>query len=135
MDNFTKSVRMTVVNGKSVQLSLLKARDGFQMAMRLQKLILPAIGALVDGNSGIDTNAYARAASLLVSNMESDEILMMVEKLLGRMTIDGQVVNFDEYFMANYGELVDILQFALKENFESFFASSGFNSLRSILQK
>ena len=35
-------------------------------------------------------------------------------------------VNFEDYFMANYAELCEVIAFALKENFGSFLELKGF---------
>ena len=45
--------------------------------------------------------------------------------MLDELQIDGNEVDIEEYFAANYGELIEILEFSLKENFSSFFMGKG----------
>ncbi len=43
-------------------------------------------------------------------------------------------VDFDEHFSRNYGELIDVVQWALEMNFSSFLDGSAVKQIREVLQ-
>lgn len=139
------------INDKVFTFKILGARDGFNMGIQISKLILPAIGASVDGiksqskavdivaesqdeNKVLDVltksnNTFADAAMKLVDQMDNVDVLAIVDKMFKDMLVDDKEENWDEYFAGNYGEMLEVLTWLLKENFASFFSQSG------ILQK
>ncbi|QUF70051.1 phage tail assembly chaperone [Vibrio fluvialis] len=122
---FARIAQTTLKSGKKVQIYKLPASKGITIGMKLGKTFLPSIGQFLDGSSTGAGIHYESLALSLVQELDNFEILPIISELLKEMAIDGQEVNLDDYFMANYGELLEILVFALKENFSSFFAASG----------
>lgn len=123
----------TLSNGKEVSITLLPALKGLTMAKRLSQLVLPAMSVMAGGDEDGETT-LAEAASILVMSLDNIDEQVMVKELLNGLSVEGQGVNLDEYFAGNYGEFTEILIFALKENFSSFFEGNAFiNKLKSKL--
>jgi len=121
-----KFIRSTKVNGKTAIIYLLPASQGLAIAQQISSLILPTVGTVANGAQegfGVD---YQDAAITLTANLGEFEIIEAVKSLLSGLTIDNKEEDFDTYFMGNYGELTDIVAFAVKENFSSFFTKGGF---------
>lgn len=106
-----KNVKQATVNGKAVQFYMLPATKGFTTAMKLMKVMSNATE-----DSGINEMLTA-----VIDSLGDAEIMVIIADLMREMTIEGNQIDFDEYFMGNYGELVQILAVVLKENFGSFF--------------
>lgn len=126
----------TTINGKQFLIYTLGARDGFKIAAKIKKLLLPTIGGGFDAmrdkrDPEFSDPAYhfSKVAQLFVDRFDEDEVLAIIEKLLNGFGVGGQQQDFDSYFDANYGELVEVITFALKENFSSFFTKTGMNLL------
>lgn len=116
-----------------VTLYLLRAFRGLFLARQLGKVLLPVLGSFMapteeeeDEDPSVD---FSKVAETLVESIDSIDVESLVKELLDGITIDGIEVNLDEYFMANYGLLLEIVAFSLQENFQSFFTSSVFKSL------
>ncbi len=118
------------INNKQFSLKKLGARDGFTIGLEISKLVLPALGASVDGMRKDEIihgapQTFGDAAQKLVQQMGSVDVLNIIDKMFAGMTVDDKEIDWDEYFSGNYAEMVEVLMFTLKENFESFFTESG----------
>ena len=109
-----KSVSQSNIFGKEYQIHLLPAGEGFAMATKLSKYAAPA---LEDGDLSI-----INLTAVILSQIDDKDVMEIVKRLMRNVMVDGQEVNFDEYYMANYGELVAALGYIMKENFQSFFS-------------
>lgn len=117
-------------NNKTYQLTVLRAGEGYALALKLLKLILPAIGKGVDGLQHDDVihgapSTFSELALTITEQMDKANVLEITQTLLKDVAVDGQSIEFDEYFAANYGELLLLLEWSLKENFGSFFTENG----------
>lgn len=117
-------------NGKTYQLTVLPAGEGYAMALRLLKLILPALGGGLDGMQHDELihgapRTFSDLALTICEQMDKADVLGITKRLVKDVVVDGQGIDFDEYFAANYGELITVLEWSLKENFGSFFTESG----------
>lgn len=124
MFNPLNRIKTKTIQGKQYQIYLLPATEGIGMAKRLASTFLPFLGEFYENiaNGSIDFQAMAVA---LVGELEDYDIISDVKRLLRETAVDGNEVDFDNYYMANYGELVEAVAFAIKENFSSFFAAKG----------
>lgn len=118
-------VRQTVINEKNFQIYLLPAGEGIKRATQLAKAFAPSAASIMDSLKSGEVD-YSAIAYSLAEGLDNIDVLDVASRLLKDLSVNGQAVNLDEYFMGNYGELVEALAFALKENFESFFAAKGF---------
>lgn len=114
---------------KEVQIYKLNASEGIVLGTKLLKLILPVLGGFADEIfSEEKTEApqtFSEMAQRILEQLDNVDMLAIIKKLFDGLTVDRKDVSFDDYFMANYGELTMILEFALKENFQSFFEGTG----------
>ena len=115
---FKLKVETTEIKGKEFQIELLPAGEGIAVAHRLSTVILPLVS--FDTEGGIDLD-FGKLASSLTTSLGDKELLQVIKKLLKNLCVDGKGVDFDDYFQANYGELIKILTFAFEKNFGSFF--------------
>ena len=116
---FGDKVRKLKSNDKEFQIHVLPASEGLVMAHKLSKLVLPF---LTEETTEINFTIIAKS---LGDNLGEKEILTMVKRLIKDLAVDNKDISFDDYFASNYGELVQLIGFALKENFSSFFEGLG----------
>lgn len=117
--NFGENVVKTEIKGVSYQLYLLPAEEGIVMAQKLGQLVIPLLdGDSSDGEIELD---FSKLAKNITSSISDKDFLAIIKRLLKESTADGKEINFNNYFRANYGTLIKLIAFALKENFGSFF--------------
>ncbi len=120
----------TLATGNTVSIKLLKTTAGIAVAKKLLNVIAPAVGGAADGMRhdalvhGAPTS-FTDMALTLCDQIDKLQIENVIAVLLDEVYINGDPINFEEYFQANYGELIEILEFALKENFQTFFTGKG----------
>lgn len=125
-------------SGSQYRINILKGGVGIGLFLKLKNIVLPLFGGVLDGMSNDDvvldkTTTYTDIALVLCEQMDKADIISVIETLLNGCTVktpeDAHSVpkdlNFDEHFMANYGDLLELLSFALQENFGSLFTSKG----------
>lgn len=117
-------IKTEQISGNTVQITLLPATEGITMAKELAEVVVPTVGTFYQGISEGNVD-FEGLSMVLISEMGKLNITEIIHRLVRGMAINGGDVNFDEYFMANYGLLIQIIAFALKENFQSFFDASG----------
>ena len=132
MDMFGRTVRKIKIGENEFSITLLKGREGWRVAEQLGKVILPLIGESFDAGKhdeiihGAPTT-FRDLALVFIEQMDklnTEEIIF--DKLLKDVKVDGEVVAIEEVIVGNYDILVELLMFALKENFGSFFSQKGF---------
>lgn len=118
-------VKKTTINGKEFQIYLLPAGEGLRRATQLFKAFAPTFATVIDSiqDGSFDYNAVAYTIAEGLDNIDTVET---VQALLRDFSVNGMSVKFDDYFLANYGELVELMAFAMEENFASFFSAKGF---------
>lgn len=122
--NPMNKIRTKQVCGKQVQIYLLPATEGLRMAKELADVFVPTAGAFYQGVAEGGIN-FENLAMVLVSELDKVDVAVIIARLLKDVAVDGSAINFDDYFMANYGELIEMVSFAMSENFSSFFAAKG----------
>lgn len=118
--SLSNRVRKTEINDKEFQIYMLKGLQGALMAKKLASLVTSFLSA-GSGNDGEIEIDFTKIAEAISNGLSDQEFSDMLGALLKEMTVDGREVNFDDYFAANYGELFQVISFALQENFSSFF--------------
>jgi ribosomal protein S18 acetylase RimI-like enzyme len=113
-----------------VSIKLLPMSTGIKVAKELIGLIAPAIGSAVDGVRHDDLihgapRSFSDLALVLVGQLDKVDVENLIELLLAGMLVNGNEVDLDDHFSANYHELLEIMEFALKENFQTFFIGKG----------
>ena len=90
---------------------------------RLFKIFGQSFSVLIEQEDG--EGGLGKAINLLTENLDKDDVVDLVKKLVASTTKDGKPVNFDTEFAARYDVLLKVVSFVVKENFGSFFQNSG----------
>lgn len=105
-------------SGKKLTIQVLGGIEGVTLAQKLAQTFIPAYKKLfVDAKTFNAINIIEAA----IGGLAEIELTKIINRLLADATVNDFPLNVDNYFAANYGELVDFLAFALEENFGSFF--------------
>jgi len=123
-------VKTFEVGGNIYSITLLPASKGLVVGTQLLKVFAPVLGIMADKNTGDDgftlpdeQTMFYEASTVLVSGMENIDILELVTLLLAGLKFNNEGVVFDTHFRGKYGELLLVLETALKENFGDFLSS------------
>lgn len=123
-----KNVRTVQIGEKEFQIYVLPAGEGIVMAQKLSKIVMPLFalptGADEDDDHEINIS-FVEIATKVTESLDDTEVLKMILRLTKEFAVDGKPQNFDTYFSCNYGELVQLMSFAISENFGSFFEGLG----------
>jgi|26BtaG_2_1085354.scaffolds.fasta_scaffold05197_5 hypothetical protein len=128
------------INGVNYTLHLLPATVGLKMSLEISKLLAPSIGASFDGLRHDELlhgapKTFSDLATLLSTQLDKVDVADLISALLSNVEVDGKKINFDTHFRGNYGSMIQLVEFALRENFESFFTESGFQTrLMSLME-
>lgn len=119
--------KIITIGDKRYEIKFLPASDGITMAKELVKLLTPVLGSLVDGTREAaqfgDARVFSDAAVYFCANLDKADVLSMMKALLADLKVNGKDADFDTTFSANYGDLVEVVKFAMEGNFSSFFTS------------
>ncbi len=120
----------TLENGDKATVRVLRMIEGVATAKKLLNVIAPAVGGAADGMRHDDIihgapRSFTNLALTLCGQIEKVQIEDLIVLLLDDMQINGKDVDINDYFAANYGQLVEVLEFSLRENFSSFFTGKG----------
>lgn len=124
-----KGYKGVAIEGKVYSVKLLPATQGLGLALKLIKTFLPTLGAWADGEKkeGLilpeDNSMFSEMAILLVSQLDKVDIGLVVKQLLDGALVDNEGLDFETYFSANYSTLIELVEFAMKENFGDFFTN------------
>lgn len=122
-----KGYKVTIIEGKAYSIRLLPATKGLALGLKLTKTFLPALGAFVDAGKreGLilpeDDTMFSEIAFTLTSQMDKLDLSTIINELLHQAICDDELIDFDSHFQANYSVLIQLVEFALKENFGDFF--------------
>lgn len=126
--------RHTEINEELYSIELLGARKGVPIGLKLKGVVLPMIARGIDGLRDEEMfeapQTFTELAYILTQQLESLDIENMIfDNILAKISHNGVFVeDTDEFFAANYGVMVELLAFALKENFASVFTVGGLTS-------
>lgn len=130
--NVENMVARQEINGKDVQIYTLPASEGWVIGTQLLKVVLPVVGGLADEifsdeetSKGQVPKTFSEMAQRILTQLDNFDTLKLVQRLLKDASVNGQKIDFDQYYRKNYGELFLHLEFTLKENFSSFFEGTG----------
>jgi len=128
-----------VIKNKEYKIKPLNARDGLRLWEYLLGKLLPSVGTGLDRMSHDELldgspTTFAQAMIHLVSNLEKDYDTLnnITDTILEGCLVDGKPLNTDEEFSCNYGAWRQLLIFALKVNFSSFFEEGWESALTDI---
>jgi hypothetical protein len=134
--------RTTHIDGVEYQIKLLGGRDGFRTAKDLSKVLLPLLGESVDASRHDDVfhgapKTFRDMALLLMQQIDSVDVEDVIfNRLFAYLMVDGNQVKLDDAIVGKYHILVDLIMFAVQENFGSLFEGKGLISrFQSVVKK
>lgn len=139
--NKEKAKNSTTINGKLYKVVPLMAEDGLIVWENLLALLGPSIGVGIDSfnhNEIIDGSptTFSEAILLLQRKLDGTQLVNYSREMLVGLQCDGDEVDWNKHFSANYGDWVQVIIFAMKENFQTFFTESGFGlNLQEMMSK
>jgi hypothetical protein len=118
------------INGKRIQIRKLGALKGIKVIQQLSKVLIPLFGGSLDGFKHDDfihgaPKTFAGLAMTIVESIDQLDVESLILDFTRDIRVDGEAIVFDDYFSANYSELLEVLEFCLKENFPDFFPKDG----------
>lgn len=129
------SIRKTKIGKNEYQIHLLPARKGMEHAMKLAQVIIPALGGSFDAQDEFKDYGFTQLSLVVVEQMNQIDIMDLVDEMFQGASINGQELDIDKHFRANYGDLIELITFAMKENFGSFFKVRGLTAHLSRLKE
>lgn len=115
------------INGKLYSIKLLEGSPGIILGERLIQAAGPAIGVALDrhNNDGFvavgEDTIFTDIAIAISQQITKLGLLDVIKQLLKDATCNGQLINFETHFRGNFGELLAVIEYALKVNFSGFF--------------
>lgn len=118
------------INGREFQIRKLGALKGIKIIQQLSKVLIPIFGGTLDGFKHDDfihgaPKTFSSLALTIVESVDQIDVEALILDFTKDMKVDGEAILFDEFFSANYSELLVVLEFCLKENFPDFFPQDG----------
>jgi hypothetical protein len=123
--------RKTIIEGKEYQIKLLDGLTGFRTAKDITKILLPMLGESFDAQGHDDLlhgapDTYRSLALLLIEQTDKVDIEDIIfNRLFRYLVADGVQVKIEDIIVADYGLLIDLVVFAIKENFGKLFEGKG----------
>lgn len=138
----TKSEKPTtkgsiVINDKVYKIVPLPWEEGIELWEDMMKVVLPSIGSGLDRLqhdefSGSPTT-FTEACINLSHNLDGHTLRVYSQAMFDGATVDGEPLDVNKEFTANYGAWRKLFVFALKENFESFFVEGWAGMLDKVM--
>lgn len=130
MEQYTeKFFRKKTINNKEYQINVLGAMEALKMGRTLSKVILPAVAGILDGTRanefGETPKTFTDLALMICTQLDDLDFDYIVLTLLKGCKCDGRdIQSVDTHFQGDLGEMISVLEFALRENFSSFFTGN-----------
>ena len=102
--------------------SAIGAIKGMGIAKRLAQLVVPsAASGAVDYNDIGNEGGFTRTAMMITEQMDKVGIEELIMDIFNHSNLyrDNKQLDFDVDYSGNYGEMVEVLAWLLKENFAS----------------
>jgi len=126
--NFRRKTKLT--SGKNISIKVLRMSEGVSVGKKLLNVVAPAIGGTLDGLKHNEylhgaPKSFSHLALMLCDQIEKVQVEDLIVVLLNEMLVEDNEIDIEDFFAGNYGELIEVLEFALKENFSSLFTAGG----------
>lgn len=132
--DLSKLQRTKKINNNEYTIKLLGGLEGIRVGNKLIKAVLPIVGGGLDGMKKDDIfdtpKTWTHIALTVCEQLDELNAEELILTLLKGATIKypdqpTKDLDINSDFMANYGELIVLLEFTLKENFGSLFTEKG----------
>lgn len=120
--------RTITIENVQYQIKLLDGLTGFRTAKDLGKILLPLVGESFDASRHDDVfhgapKTFTQMALMLLQQIDSVNIEEIIfSRLFAYLVVDGEAVKLQDLIVGNYGILIDLVAFAIKENYGDLFA-------------
>lgn len=128
------------INGRTFSIGMLPAIEAVKVEVAVARVIgeplFKAFVAAKDSKESVDEAAAGAAAiGLLLSKMDSTELLNTMATVFAYVTCDAQRIELNSTFTGRNKELWQVFIAALQFNFEDFFPDNLLASLPSVKPK
>ena len=134
--------RMTDIDGSQYQIKLLDGMSGFRTSVELSKVLLPLVGESFDASRHDDVfhgapKTFREMALLLLQQIDQINLEDMIfNRLLAYLVKDGVQVKATDIIVGQYEILIELVAFAIEQNFGSLFKGKGLISrFQSVVKK
>lgn len=114
------SQKTVSIKGNEYLITQLPGSKGVVVMKQLTKLLGPALA------SAQDEGNMSSAVDKLIENLDSVDVLVLLQNLMSTVTKNGTTVNFDMEFAGNYDGLYMLTKEVINLNYESVFTLLGF---------
>lgn len=120
-------LRKITIDGNDYHIKLLDGRTGLRVGMALNKIITPLLGESVDANRHDDMfhgapKTFKQMALTLVEQLDSVDVEKIIfDDLFKYFVVNGQDAKLEVVCTGKIGLLIELIVFALKENFGELF--------------
>lgn len=122
---------------KEYSIKELEAYDGMDTWEYILQRVLPAVGTGLDAmkqeDDFMESTTFTEAMMHLSNKLEGDTFRMLSVTLFEGATVDGEPLDPNQHFKANYGVWRQVLAHALKVNFSSFFDEGWSAGLKDLM--
>lgn len=132
-----------IIQDTEYTVRLLNTDDGIDVLNILTSIIAPIYAAKMDQEEFLTDTFYSEVAAHILLKLKEVDIKAAIKKLLYDVSINSAKLSFsgntaceyNEYFSGKYKLLLEVLAFAIKENFPDFFSpvSAGLEGLKTQL--
>jgi hypothetical protein len=134
-----RETREKTIGEFTYKVTLLGAKAGRTMSVRLLKILGPTVAAFVEGTVGAksgdgDISLAVGASEMVrevVNRLSIDDVTVIQDEFAKQTTVvldsehEPRLTDiFDDHFAGHYDDLISWTRFALEVNFTSFFAGS-----------
>lgn len=121
-----KFKQVTLSNGVEYQIVALGAIEGFIIGQKITTVVAEPIAKFLESRGTEVRITLADCTRALVENLDKADSLGIIQKLIKTVSVGSNSLDFDSYFSANYGVLIDLLIEICNFNFESAFTAGVF---------
>ncbi|MBI4815178.1 MAG: hypothetical protein HY791_02895 [Deltaproteobacteria bacterium] len=113
----------TYIGGAKWSLNTLPATKGLEVLTWLMALVGAPLGEGIEAIEGatLAPDSMGRIVGSITRSLSDPKTVGMVKVLIGEALRDDKKYIFDDVFAENYGELTQLVAFAIGVNFRSFF--------------
>lgn len=129
-DMVRKITRETTINKKKYTIKPLGAMDGLRHGRSLLAVVAPLLGGTMDGlrvSEYVETpKSFTELALTLCQQLDKLDVDNLVISLLDGATCNSvEITDIDEQFRGEMGAFIELVGFALQENFGELFTGKG----------
>jgi hypothetical protein len=125
------NLRSIDINGSKYHIKMLDGLSGFRTQMELTKVLLPLVGESFDASRHDDVfhgapKTFREMALLLLQQIDQINLEDMIfNRLLGELLKDGVQVKLADIIVGQYEILIELVAFAIEQNYGSLFKGKG----------